>query len=161
MRVRIKFILVSICLLIAPNLGNASQIASTQAPCTRHFSNGCRLEIPLQDAKRTKDMFGSPQRKSLKSLGDFLNGHRHQEIEIGGHVYSQGNIEKDLARGDAIVNFAKRYLETQGVDARQMTLISYGAEKPMVEDARSKSNLRLVILYCNDGECADERQPLD
>jgi outer membrane protein OmpA-like peptidoglycan-associated protein len=98
-------------------------------------------------------MFGASQKNSLKKLGDYLRVHNHQDIQIEGHVFSSGSIEKDLEEGENIAKFAEHFLEGQGVNSHQMTVISYGSEKPGTEDAREKSNLRLVVVYLCDHDC--------
>jgi peptidoglycan-associated lipoprotein len=53
------------------------------------------------------------------------------KLRISGHADERGSDEYNLALGNRRAAAAKRYLESKGVDASRMEVISFGEEKPL------------------------------
>jgi len=86
----------------------------------------------------------------LDAHATFLNANATVKVLIEGHADERGTPEYNIALGERRAKAVATYLENMGVSASQLTVVSYGEEKPMVkdrsEDAFSK-NRRAVIVY--------------
>jgi peptidoglycan-associated lipoprotein len=51
-------------------------------------------------------------------------------VTIEGHADERGTREYNLALGDRRANAAKNYLQSRGIDASRMNVISWGKERP-------------------------------
>ncbi len=54
-----------------------------------------------------------------------------ENIRIEGHCDERGSAEYNLALGERRATAAKEFLTTAGVSAAQLSVISYGKEKPV------------------------------
>lgn len=86
----------------------------------------------------------------LEAHAKFLNANSDTKVLIEGHADERGTPEYNIALGERRAKAVATYLENMGVSADQLSVVSYGEEKPMVkdrsEDAFSK-NRRAVIVY--------------
>ena len=86
----------------------------------------------------------------LNAHAEFLNANSEVKVLIEGHADERGTPEYNIALGERRAKAVVTYLENMGVSAEQLSVVSYGEEKPMVkdrsEDAFSK-NRRAVIVY--------------
>lgn len=86
----------------------------------------------------------------LDSHADFLRAHPTFGITIEGHADERGTPEYNIALGERRAIAVKEYLQGRGVLAKQISIVSYGKEKPAVlghnADAYAK-NRRAVIVY--------------
>ncbi len=86
----------------------------------------------------------------LDAHASYLNANSSVKVLIEGHADERGTPEYNIALGERRAKAVVTYLENMGVAASQLTVVSYGEEKPMVkdrsEDAFSK-NRRAVIVY--------------
>ncbi len=69
-------------------------------------------------------------KKTLVEDAAWLMNRPEKKVAIGGHCDERGTGEYNLALGERRANSAKRYLINLGVNASQMSTISYGEEKP-------------------------------
>jgi peptidoglycan-associated lipoprotein len=80
----------------------------------------------------------------------FLRSNPSYKVTIEGHADERGTPEYNIALGERRANAVKMYLQGKGVSADQMSIVSYGKEKPAVlghdESAYSK-NRRAVLVY--------------
>ena len=71
-------------------------------------------------------------------------------IIIEGHTDERGTPEYNIALGERRARAVARYMQNLGVDVNQLSIVSYGEEKPLVvghnENAWAK-NRRAVINY--------------
>ena len=69
-------------------------------------------------------------------------------VRLEGHADERGTVEYNLALGERRSLAVQRYLQVQGVAARQMEVISYGEERPAVRrsDEQAWSQNRRVEL---------------
>jgi peptidoglycan-associated lipoprotein len=69
-------------------------------------------------------------KNTLVENAAWLMNHPENKVAIGGHCDERGTGEYNLALGERRSNSAKRYLINLGVNASQISTISYGEEKP-------------------------------
>ncbi len=65
-----------------------------------------------------------------------------QHLVIAGHCDKRGSTEYNLALGEKRAQVVRRYLESLGIDASRMSIISYGEEQP-ADYGESDESLRL------------------
>lgn len=86
----------------------------------------------------------------LDAHAKFLNANPSVNVLVEGHADERGTPEYNIALGERRAKAVVTYLENMGVSSSQLTVVSYGEEKPMVkdrsEDAFAK-NRRAVIVY--------------
>lgn len=70
-------------------------------------------------------------RKKLAENANWVKSHSDVNVQIEGHCDERGSIEYNLALGERRAKAAKAYLVSLGVDARKLSVISYGKEKPV------------------------------
>lgn len=85
----------------------------------------------------------SEAKKKLASNAQWIKSNPKVKVQIEGHCDNRGTIEYNLALGERRAQSVKNYLQGLGVNADQLTVISYGEEKPLVsgdsEQAWSKN----------------------
>jgi len=86
----------------------------------------------------------------LDAHAKFLNANAGQKALIEGHADERGTPEYNIALGERRAKAVVTYLENMGVSAEQLSVVSYGEEKPMVKDRSENAfskNRRAVIVY--------------
>lgn len=98
------------------------------------------------DVSKVSDQFASV----LDAHAKFLNANTDVNVLIEGHADERGTPEYNIALGERRAKAVETYLENMGVNSSQLSVVSYGEEKPMVK-SRSESafakNRRAVIVY--------------
>ena len=98
------------------------------------------------DVSTVNDQFAT----ILDAHAKFLTENADVNVLIEGHADERGTPEYNIALGERRAKSVIAYLEGMGVPATQLSVVSYGEEKPMVkdrsEDAFTK-NRRAVIVY--------------
>jgi len=88
-------------------------------------------------------------RALVQKWAGWLEQYPTARVTIEGHCDERGTREYNLALGERRAEAAKSYLLSLGVDARRISVVSYGKERPAVvgsaEDAWSK-NRRAVMV---------------
>jgi peptidoglycan-associated lipoprotein len=86
----------------------------------------------------------------LDAHATFLNANTDVKVLVEGHADERGTPEYNIALGERRAKSVVTYLENMGVNPSQLSVVSYGEEKPMVkdrsEDAFTK-NRRAVLVY--------------
>ncbi|PIJ48748.1 peptidoglycan-associated lipoprotein [Erwinia sp. OLTSP20] len=80
----------------------------------------------------------------------FLRSNPSYKVTIEGHADERGTPEYNIALGERRANAVKMYLQGKGVSADQMSIVSYGKEKPAVlghDEAAYAKNRRAVLVY--------------
>ncbi|NIG18814.1 peptidoglycan-associated lipoprotein Pal [Pantoea sp. Al-1710] len=80
----------------------------------------------------------------------FLRGNPSYKVTIEGHADERGTPEYNIALGERRATAVKMYLQGKGVSADQMSIVSYGKEKPAVlghDEAAYAKNRRAVLVY--------------
>ncbi len=70
-------------------------------------------------------------RATLKKHADWLRANRGYAMRIEGHCDERGTNEYNLALGQRRADATKKYLVGLGADARRLSTVSYGEEKPL------------------------------
>ncbi len=66
----------------------------------------------------------------LDAQAAWLQRNPNVRVTIEGHADERGTREYNLALGDRRANAAKNYLQSRGIDASRMSVISWGKERP-------------------------------
>jgi len=74
----------------------------------------------------------SDAKSKLAANATWIKNNPSYTVQIEGHTDSRGSVEYNLSLGERRAKSVKSYLEGLGVDAKRMTIISYGEEKPLV-----------------------------
>ncbi|WP_426360232.1 peptidoglycan-associated lipoprotein Pal [Pseudocolwellia sp. HL-MZ19] len=86
----------------------------------------------------------------LNAHAKFLSENSNVNVLVEGHADERGTPEYNIALGERRAKAVVTYLENMGVSSSQISVVSYGEEKPMVKD-RSQSafakNRRAVLVY--------------
>jgi len=88
-------------------------------------------------------------RAILDSQAEWLARNPNVRITIEGHCDERGTREYNLALGDRRANAAKNYLSARGIAAGRMSVISYGAERPLAlgsDESAYAQNRRAVTI---------------
>ena len=86
----------------------------------------------------------------LDAHAKFLNTNSNVKVLIEGHADERGTPEYNIALGERRAKSVVTYLENMGVATSQLTVVSYGEEKPMVKDRSENAfskNRRAVLVY--------------
>lgn len=86
----------------------------------------------------------------MQSHAQYLRDNPDSRIIIEGHTDERGTPEYNIALGERRARSVAQYMQNLGVDINQLSIVSYGEEKPAImghdENAWSK-NRRAVINY--------------
>ena len=80
----------------------------------------------------------------------FLVANPGQHLTLEGNTDERGSREYNIALGDQRALSVQRILELNGVAAEQVTIVSYGEEKPAAEghsEAAWRLNRRVELVY--------------
>lgn len=101
--------------------------------------------------------FDFDQSELRAEYGDLLQRHannlinnRQTQIRLEGHADERGSREYNIGLGDRRAQAVRRMLEFQGVSPSQISVISYGEEKPAVEghdESAWSMNRRVELVY--------------
>ncbi|WP_206484351.1 peptidoglycan-associated lipoprotein Pal [Thalassotalea sp. G2M2-11] len=86
----------------------------------------------------------------LNAHAKFLNENANVSVLIEGHADERGTPEYNIALGERRAKAVVTYLENMGVAPSQLSVVSYGEEKPMVKDRTESAfakNRRAVLVY--------------
>ncbi len=86
----------------------------------------------------------------LDAHAAFLRNNPSYKVTVEGHADERGTPEYNIALGERRANAAKMYLQGKGVNGEQISIVSYGKEKPAVlghTEADYAKNRRAVIVY--------------
>lgn len=86
----------------------------------------------------------------LDAHAKFLTENSNVNVLIEGHADERGTPEYNIALGERRAKAVVTYLENMGVSSSQISVVSYGEEKPMVKDRSENAfakNRRAVLVY--------------
>lgn len=93
---------------------------------------------------------GSEFAAMLDAHANFLRSNPSYKVTVEGHADERGTPEYNIALGERRANAVKMYLQGKGVAEDQISIVSYGKEKPAVlgHDAEAYAkNRRAVLVY--------------
>ena len=70
----------------------------------------------------------------LDANASWLKSHANQLLLVEGHCDERGTNEYNLALGERRAKATMNYLVSRGVDARRITVISYGEDRPQCQE---------------------------
>jgi peptidoglycan-associated lipoprotein len=86
----------------------------------------------------------------LAAHAAYLSKDASLKVTIEGHADERGTPEYNIALGERRAQAIAKYIQALGVQADQISIVSYGEEKPLLlgqsEDAYAK-NRRAVLVY--------------
>ena len=86
----------------------------------------------------------------LKENAAWLKKNPKMKIQIEGHCDERGTVEYNLALGERRANNTKRYLVSLGISPNQITIISFGKERPLDpghnEEAWAKNRRAHIVV---------------
>jgi peptidoglycan-associated lipoprotein len=80
----------------------------------------------------------------------YLASNPNQMVTLEGHGDERGSREYNIGLGDRRAQAVRRVFELQGVSPQQVSIVSYGEEKPAAEghsEAAWRLNRRVEIVY--------------
>ena len=86
----------------------------------------------------------------LQAHGNYLVEHPNARLMIEGHAEERGTPEYNIALGERRAKAVAKYLQGMGVLPSQMSVVSYGEEKPLDmsrTDDGFAINRRAVLVY--------------
>ena len=90
--------------------------------------NDQRVFFAFNSAEISKDAENNLLGQSL-----YMKNHENTKIQIAGNCDERGSTEYNLALGARRANAAKAVLVKDGIDAKRISTISYGKERPLVK----------------------------
>lgn len=87
--------------------------------------------------------------KTLTEFAATLKDKPEVQLEIEGHCDARGSVEYNLALGERRARAVREFLARLGVAEKNITVISYGSEKPAMEGSTEEAhakNRRAVVL---------------
>jgi peptidoglycan-associated lipoprotein len=100
-----------------------------------------KLEVPAFMTERVyfdfdKSVLKLEAQALLKKKADWLKSNGATKLLIEGNCDERGTAEYNLALGERRAESAKKFLADLGIDAKRISTISYGEERPL--DPRKK-----------------------
>ncbi len=86
----------------------------------------------------------------LDAHANFLRSNPSYKVTVEGHADERGTPEYNISLGERRASAVKMYLQGKGVSADQISIVSYGKEKPAVlghDEAAYAKNRRAVLVY--------------
>ncbi|MFD0965595.1 peptidoglycan-associated lipoprotein Pal [Seminibacterium arietis] len=86
----------------------------------------------------------------LDAHAAYLNATPASKVSVEGHADERGTPEYNIALGQRRADAVKNFLSAKGVQAGQVSTVSYGEEKPAAlghDEAAYSKNRRAVLVY--------------
>lgn len=86
----------------------------------------------------------------LDAHANFLRSNPSYKVKVEGHADERGTPEYNIALGERRASAVQMYLQGRGVSADQISIVSYGKEKPAVlghDESAYAKNRRAVLVY--------------
>lgn len=86
----------------------------------------------------------------LNAHAEYLRNNQGTRLQLSGHTDERGTREYNLALGERRANAVARYLVSVGVNAGQLSVVSYGKEKPVADGSHEEAwakNRRVELDY--------------
>ena len=96
----------------------------------------------------------SGEMSGIKTAEEFLLSHPNAKVRLEGHADDRGSREYNVALGMRRANAVIGILKSAGVAGHQISVVSYGAEKPAASGESEKSyrcNRRVDIVFTKLG----------
>ncbi|MEN8688374.1 MAG: peptidoglycan-associated lipoprotein Pal [Desulfuromonadales bacterium] len=111
----------------AKGAADAGQDTMRSEPVPSHVDLAAMKNIYFEFDQFT---LSADARKTLAENAEYLKANSGTQVVIEGHCDERGSDEYNLALGESRALAAKNYLVSLGISTRQLSVISYGEEKP-------------------------------
>mgnify|MGYP000739784930 CR=1 FL=1 len=128
--------------------GTASRIKSPEEIRQEKMDRLRREHIVYFDFDKSR--IDSSFSEVLDAHAEFLRDNSNVSVLVEGHADERGTPEYNIALGERRALAVSRYLINSGVSESQVTVVSYGEEKPAVKsrtEAAHAKNRRAVLVY--------------
>jgi peptidoglycan-associated lipoprotein len=142
--------------VVDQSMGGAGGVTTSGAAGTSSYA-GASLTDPSSPLSRrviyfdyNSDAILPEDQELISAHASYLSAHPEQMVTLEGNTDERGSPEYNIGLGDRRAQSVKRAFELQGVGAQQITVVSYGEEKPAAEghsEAAYRLNRRVEIVY--------------
>ena len=149
------------------NIGNGSTGSfSAKNPFASNSGNGSGMDSGIQESRLQsftassdlKDIhfkfdqydLDDNSRAVLQKNAEYLKNNPNLHVEVQGHCDERGTNNYNIALGERRAHSTKKYLVAQGVNSRNVHVISYGEEKPAVRGSTESAwaqNRRVELVF--------------
>jgi peptidoglycan-associated lipoprotein len=130
---------------LAPSQGSFSTMMNSPDKSARRFAEITKEERAAEKAAieaGLQDVFFGYDQWTLSDAGMealnqdvvYLKEHPRAVLRIGGHCDERGTSDYNLVLGDKRAKAALSYLVDSGVKSKQVSVVSYGKERPFCSD---------------------------
>ena len=130
---------------LAQSQGSFSTMMNSPDKSARRFAEITKEERAAEKAAieaGLQDVFFGYDQWTLSDAGMealnqdvvYLKGNPHAVLRIGGHCDERGTSDYNLVLGDKRAKAALSYLVESGVKSKQVSVVSYGKERPFCSD---------------------------
>ncbi|WP_428773122.1 peptidoglycan-associated lipoprotein Pal [Vibrio sp.] len=138
--------------------GTESNVDTTVVSPIDASSQLSEQELKEQALRETQTIYfafdnatiSSDYEEILAAHAVYLGNNAGLKVTIEGHADERGTPEYNIALGERRAQAVAKYLQALGVQADQISIVSYGEEKPLLlgqsEDVYAK-NRRAVLVY--------------
>ena len=137
---------------------NVQQEVNTQVSTVVEEIKLTEQELKEQALRETQTIYfafdnasiSSDYEAMLAAHAKYLSKNSGLNVVIEGHADERGTPEYNIALGERRAQAVSKYLQALGVDASQISIVSYGEEKPLLLGQSEKvyaKNRRAVLVY--------------
>lgn len=97
-----------------------------------------------------RDTIKSEYESVVMAHARYLRANPNSRVVLHGHTDERGTREYNMALGERRANAVQRFLNIQGVSPSQMSVVSYGEERPVASgqsESAYSQNRRVVFNY--------------
>ncbi|WP_249975645.1 peptidoglycan-associated lipoprotein Pal [Vreelandella olivaria] len=97
-----------------------------------------------------RDTIKSEYESVVMAHARYLRANPNAQVVLHGHTDERGTREYNMALGERRARSVQRFLNTQGVSSSQMSVVSYGEERPAASgqsESAYAQNRRVVFNY--------------
>ncbi|MGV3345171.1 peptidoglycan-associated lipoprotein Pal [Enterobacteriaceae bacterium LUAb1] len=138
--------------------GTGSEDIYNNGGTNGNMSSDEQARLQMQELQRNNIVYFSLDKYDIQSEfaqmldqhAAFLRSNPSYKVTVEGHADERGTPEYNIALGERRANAVKMYLQGKGVSADQISIVSYGKEKPAVlghDAAAYAKNRRAVLVY--------------
>lgn len=140
------------------NTASINSINEDDIGLNNRFNHINQIRIPIQELHRNNIFYFDLDKYNirfdsyhmLEEHANFLRTHPYCKVIIEGHTDETGTREYNIALGKLRANAIKIHLLSKGVSEQQITIVSYGKEKPAIighDNFSYAKNRRAVLVY--------------
>ncbi len=128
---------------VVPGGEPGAEISSRNMSFDPEGSDGGKIEgLSTVNFDYDKATLTDRARNQLKDNANWIKSKSDVVVQIEGHCDTRGSVEYNLALGERRAKSVKNYLVSLGVDAKRLTIISYGEEKPLDDGSGEDAHAR-------------------